>query len=56
MPKLPLPKHIPACRSVLIMEVGAIIAFPVCRIQFPFFKINFELIETNEKHFVKEVV
>ena len=35
--------------------MGEIIPFPVWIILFPVLKINFELLGSNEKHFVKEV-
>ena len=35
--------------------MGEIIPFPVCIIPVPVFKINFETLGTNEKHFVKAV-
>jgi len=35
--------------------VGEIIPFPVWIILFPALKINFETLEINDKHFVKEV-
>ena len=37
------------------LEVGETIPFPVWIIPFPVLKIDFELLGTNEKYFVKEV-